>query len=333
MSGAYTHGANGTDEQAAPKAQPTWDELKAQAHARIKQADIDHWHAHGYVIVEGFLSPEELAACVEGFHTYMPAWDEYVRRRPMYEDMQGSTGKVPPGWVRHQFPYDSTALNRAALHPFLVAFAERLMGHSSSSILLSHGFILGKYAGKADYDQELHQDYSNNTLVVPRRGVHSIDIPMIVYFTDVTAELGPTYVCPAEHTQHLPPNGKRHHSREAYPELYAHERPALAPAGSVLIYSMRTFHRGSRMLASEGLRFSMFTGFHTANTPWLGSHSFQWAGGKHEMDRFVTHASPRERELVGFPPVGDDYWNDDECRRGVAQRYPDMDMTPYGGRD
>ena len=46
------------------------------------------------------------------------------------------------------------------------------------------------------------------------------------------------------------------------------------------------------------------------------------------MDHFLTKATPRERELVGFPAPGDPYWNE-ESLAGVAARYPGMDMSPY----
>ena len=106
--------------------------------------------------------------------------------------------------------------------------------------------------GKADYDQELHSDYSNNTLVYPSAARTLIDIPMIVYYTDVTVDLGPTYVVSAELTRDLPPTGRRFCSRADYPQFYAAEKPATMPAGSALIYSMTTLHRGSAMRASEG---------------------------------------------------------------------------------
>ncbi len=54
---------------------------------------------------------------------------------------------------------------------------------------MSHGAIVGKYAGRADYDQELHEDYTNNTLAFPASGRQMIDVPMIVYYTDVTDDL------------------------------------------------------------------------------------------------------------------------------------------------
>ena len=292
----------------------------------INQADIDHWHQHGYVIIERFLSAAEIDAARENLYRYLPTWEEYVTRGPAFADLHGTSHRGSPGWVRYEFPYAGQALNKVALHPFLVAFAERLVGHDR--IALSHGAIVGKYAGKGNYDQEFHPDYSNNTLAFPKDGTGIIDIPMIVYHTDVTIDLGPTYVVSKEHTGHLLTDGHRFHSRHEFPELYAVERPATVPAGSVLIYDMRTFHRGSAMRAAEGVRFSQFTAFHTTGPGWLGSTSFQGTGGSAEMDAFITQASPRERDLIGFPAPGDLYW-DEETVAGVAARYPGMDMGPY----
>jgi ectoine hydroxylase-related dioxygenase (phytanoyl-CoA dioxygenase family) len=292
----------------------------------IDQADIDHWHQHGYVIIERFMSDAEIDAVREDLYRYLPTWEEYATRAPVFSDLHGTSHRSTPGWVRYEFPYLGRALNKVALHPFLIAFAERLVGHDR--IALSHGAIVGKYAGKGDYDQELHPDYTNNTLAFPKDGTGIIDIPMIVYHTDVTVDLGPTYVVSKEHTRHLVADGRRFHSRREFPELYATERPATMPAGSVLIYDMRTFHRGSAMRADEGVRFSQFTAFHTTGPSWLGSTSFQGAGGSPAMDDLITHASPRERELIGFPAPGDPYW-DEETIAGVAARYPGIDMSPY----
>jgi hypothetical protein len=46
------------------------------------------------------------------------------------------------------------------------------------------------------------------------------------------------------------------------------------------------------------------------------------------MQRFVERASPRQRELIGIPPVGHEYW-DETTLVGMAARYADMDMAPY----
>jgi ectoine hydroxylase-related dioxygenase (phytanoyl-CoA dioxygenase family) len=292
----------------------------------IDQADVDHWHQHGYVIIKEFLDPDELKAAHENLFQYLPTWQEYSERAPLFRNLHGSSSRSAPGWIRYEFPYAGEALNQVALHPFLVGFVERLVGHGN--LLASHGAIVGKYSGRADYDQELHEDYTNNTLAFPSSGTKMIDVPMIVYYTDVTEELGPTYIVSREHTHNLSPTGRRFYTREDYPELYEHEKPATLPAGSVLIYSMRAVHRGSAMRAREGARLSQFVAFHTAGYPWLGSHSFQGLGDLPEMHHLVTHASPRQRQLLGFPSPGDPYWTN-ETLAGVAARYPDMDMIPY----
>ncbi len=127
----------------------------------IDQSDIDHWLEHGYVVIEEFLAPEELKAARENLYEYLPSWQEYSERAPLFRNMQGSSGLSAPGWVRYEFPYVGDALNQVALHPFLVGFVERLVGHTN--LLMSHGAIVGKYAGRADY-------WAPETLQVSRRG-------------------------------------------------------------------------------------------------------------------------------------------------------------------
>ncbi|KZO98347.1 hypothetical protein CALVIDRAFT_596879 [Calocera viscosa TUFC12733] len=313
----------------------TWAEAKARYAKAIKQEDLDHWHKHGYVVIERFLDQEELAAIHADFQDYMPTWDEYKQHKRRYQGYEGQTwrrrGQGNFGIIRDEFPYDGDAVNMMATHPFLVAFCERLVGHDD--LFLSHGAIVGKYAGKGDYDQPLHADYSGNTMVIPAHNKEWIDIPMLLYYSDVTVDLGPTYVVSQEVTEplNLVADGFRFHTREQFPELYKVEQPNVVPAGSVLIYSMRTFHRGSRMLAKEGARFTQFTAFHVKGVPWLGSATFQGNAGSAEMDRYLTHASPEQRVLVGFPPVGSPYWKEKDALEGVANRYPKMDLRPYGG--
>ena len=286
-------------------------------------------------MIERFLSPEELEDVHKGIQQYMPTYDEYKAHPYVYKGfygagMRGSGGNAEI--VRNEFPYGPMALNEVAMHPFLVAFSERLTG--TDKLHLSHGAITGKYAGKGNFDQELHADYSGNTYVIPQKSVEWLDIPMIIYHSDVTIDLGPTYVVSQKHTEHLKlvEDGIRHHSREKFPEIYKYEKPNLVPAGSVLIYQMRTFHRGSAMHAKDGARFIQFTAFHNASIPWMGSMYHQNKMGAPEMLNFIQKADPAMRSMVGFPPVGHDYWKDPEARFGVSNRYPEMDMTPYGGK-
>lgn len=279
----------------------------------------EHWREHGYVITR-LLDDTEVAAAVDAIHEYMPPWEEYARHRRWHGETVGLTG-----FIRVDFPFSGDALNWTTIHPELVGFAERVL--RTKRIMLSHGQLGGKYAGTRDFEQPLHVDYGNNMLVVPRRDEVTFDFPALLYYTDVTVDLGPTYVVPQDVTRE-DPLVPRHRDRDEFPELYEHEFPVTVPAGHVLIYSMRTFHRGSRMLAEEGLRFAQNIGFKRCDTTFCGQETFQHEGGRPEMDRFLEKATPRERELVGFPAVGDPYWTD-EMVEAVALRYPNLDLSLY----
>jgi hypothetical protein len=283
----------------------------------ITDSDYQHWRDHGYVVVK-VLEDTDVKAATANVHQYMPSWEEYTATPLRYPE-------AAKGTVNRTFPFTGTALNAVSVHAELLSFAERVL--RSTRLMIDESQLIGKYAGGPDFDQSLHLDYTNTTLACPKRDDQIVDLPMITYYTDVTLELGPTYLVPQDLTRHLPLNPRRR-DRERFPEMYESEIAITVPAGSTLVYSMRTWHRGSAMTAATGARYSHHMGFRRADVPWCGQFTFQHEGGRPEMDDFLEAASPRQRELVGFPPVGDPYW-DAETIAGVAGRYPGMDMGPY----
>jgi len=46
------------------------------------------------------------------------------------------------------------------------------------------------------------------------------------------------------------------------------------------------------------------------------------------MLRFMIEASPRQRELLGFPQPGDSLWTESFIE-GMVTRYPGFDPAPY----
>lgn len=100
------------------------------------------------------------------------------------------------------FPYRAWALNRLCVYPDLVDAAERFLG---SKNLESYKIELwAKYAGATSYDQRLHRDFGNHTLVVPRAdGLHAQMTTFIQLF-DVTEHDAPTRVVPPQYTRDLP---------------------------------------------------------------------------------------------------------------------------------
>ena len=85
------------------------------------------------------------------------------------------------------------------------------------------------------------------------------------------------------------------------------------------------------MLTENGHRIVQFTGYHSASAPWMAPLDHQARMGSKESHKFLVHADPRQREMIGFPGVGHEYWKEEEVREGVSMRYRDMDMRPYGG--
>jgi hypothetical protein len=150
---------------------------------------------------------------------------------------------------------------------------------------------------------------------------------MILYYVDVTPDLGPTHVVSRDLTADVPlvPYIR---SRSQYPELYELERPVLVPAGSLVAYDLRTFHRGSAMKRPQGVRFSHHIAYRRADAHWVGYMYWANHGLVESWQLLLEAATPRQREVFGVPPLGHPYWTT-ETIAGMAARYPNMDMRPY----
>ena len=296
-----------------------------EAHPRIiADQDYRSYCENGYLLVRDFLTPQELEALRRNVSRYAPNAEELAATPQRYETLLKNSGLLQ--W---DFPFVDDALNDVSTHPELIRFSEEMLG--TTDILLSQSILWTKYAGTDDFGQDLHLDYDENSLVYPNGTGDYDQIAMILYYSDITPDLGPTYVVPWQDGR--PAGGDllwpNYRSRDDYPDLYARERAIVAPAGSLLITSIRTFHRGSAIAAREGARFTHHLLYQSARHPWMGRYR-QWPryGTESVMAGFIARATPRQRSALGFPPPGDEYWNP-QTIAGVAARYPGIDMTPY----
>jgi hypothetical protein len=287
---------------------------------RITQAQTDQLLRHGFTIVPQFLAADELAAARKNILAYFPTAEELAATPQRY----GSIIEDPEH-LQVEFPFADDALNNISTHPELIDFVEKLLG--THEILLSQAAIWAKYAGTGDFDQGLHLDYQGNTLVVPRDDGPFRQVNMILYYTDVGPDLGPTYVVSREKTRDLP-LWPTHRTRKKDPKLYENEKPVLAQAGDLLIFSMRTWHRASDIAADFGARFSHHFVWRAAAHAFQGYHQWSQMGENEDLQRFIAATTPRQREVLGFPPPGHAYWND-ETLAATAMRYPKMDLKPY----
>jgi ectoine hydroxylase-related dioxygenase (phytanoyl-CoA dioxygenase family) len=293
---------------------------------RIRPEHYDHYRNHGYVAVPDFIDSEQIAAARTDIARYTPEpaeLEETPRKfAPLLRD---------PGLLQWDFPFEGETLNRISVDDELLDFTETIL--EVDDVLLMQSIVWAKYAGTSSFDQELHMDYDENTLVYPRGGAGFDQILMLLYYTDITSDMGPTYVVSWEDGRPNVPDDAlwpNYRSREEYPELYAKEQPLLVSAGTLMIMSIRTFHRGSAITATSGLRLTHHLGFCSASNPWMGRYR-QWPhfGTEPAMSSFLAGATPRQRTAIGFPAPDHPYWNE-ATLAGVAARYPGIDLQGYG---
>ena len=287
---------------------------------RITDQHADQLRTRGYAIVPNFLTPEELQRAAQNVARYFPSDEERLATPERYGSILED-----PEHLQIEFPFAGDALNDISTHPELISFAERML--ETREVMLSQAAIWAKYAGTGDFEQGLHLDYQGNTLVVPRDDGAFRQINMILYYSDVNTDLGPTYVVPHDKTAHLP-LWPTHRTRKKDPQLYKDERPILAQPGTLFIFSMKTWHRASAITAESGARFSHHFIWRGAAYNFAGFHLWSQLGENPDLQHFIARATPRQREVLGFPPPGHEYWNK-ETLTAVALRYPKMDMTPY----
>lgn len=277
---------------------------------------IDRFATHGWVVVPDVLDAANIDAANKSLGRIYPSAAELRAAPESYDWIRdGQFGGV------RLWPVDDVLLDLLPLDARIVAIAESLMG--TTDIRLLRAGYQAKYAGAADYAQVLHYDYPNHSLVVP--GDDDI-VGFFVYLSDVTEDLGPTMLLSDQVRGAVTPD-RTHPDPTTWPELYAAERPAVGPAGSVLAYRSTTYHRGSAFTAEEGRRLTL--GFTYAKpAPWTGYTSFPRLGEERGLINAIVAASPRQRELFGFPAVGDPYWTPLTVA-AVARRFLGMDTSAY----
>ena len=283
----------------------------------------ERWEDDGWCVAPSLVPAGDVAAAVADLGRFYPTAEEFAadadpeRNRPLRAESHA---------VVHRFPFDSDALNRVVLHERLTELAEALLG--TTDLLLYQGLLSAKYSdGAPDEDQLLHADFGNHTLVVPRHDVGYQQLETFVYLTDVAPDTAATRMVSRRLTADIPVE-RTYLGWDRHPELYEAEVPASGPAGSVLLYRPDTYHRGVPISAPGTARFMLHVSFKPAGTDWLGSQAWPSSAEGLPWHRVVHGATLRQLLLLGFPEPGHPYWTP-ATLRGVAARYPGLDMAPW----
>jgi hypothetical protein len=282
-------------------------------------AAVEQWRTDGWCLLEGLFAPEEVDAGVAEVQRYFPSAEQVAGGDAADFNLSWDTPKPV-------FPFRGDALNALALHDSLIDLAEDLLG--TDQVRLYQGTASAKYTGSHhDYEQLLHADYGNHTLVVPRDDVGYQHLLLFVYLSDVTPDRAATRIVPRSLTGGIPVE-RTYLALDEYADLYAAEVPACGPAGTVLAYRPDVYHRGTALRAPASSRFLLHVAYKPVATDWAGYHTFPVHGESPEWHRFVRHATPRQLIALGFPEPGHPYWTT-ETLLGVSARYPALDMSPW----
>jgi hypothetical protein len=273
-----------------------------------------HYDEHGYVILPAYLSPEDLGPARATMGALFPTREQFHAdpSPDVYE-------------LSYRFPYKVVEWSLLTVSAPLVRLGEALLGTRDLRVNEAHNWA--KFTGARDYEQELHRDYGNHTLVAPTADPAFGEVEMFIWIDDVPDDAGPTHIVSRTVTAHLPPGlpGLRRHNA---PEIYAAEVSAAGPAGTVLAYRNDTFHRGTAMTGPEGARYALKVSFMARHVHWTDRLGLMQTCGSPEWIDFVNRATPRMLELFGFPPPGDRYWTADTFA-GTCARYPDADLSAF----
>jgi hypothetical protein len=279
------------------------------------------WRRHGFVLLPSFLDAADIAPARAGLTGVFPTAEAFHADpdRGAFARYRDEFGGIT------NFPFDSLDLCMLAVHPRLIRLAEIILGTDDLRVYTIEAWA--KFTGAADYRQAHHRDYLNHTPLVPSGQAPFRQLEMFVYLSDVSVEHGPTHLVSKTVTGSVPalPHA---YLPEQRPQWYDAEIPAAGPAGTVLAYSVDTFHRGTAMRAPGGARYTIQVNFRAAPNEWMTRHSWGDRSFEPAWTPFVERATPRQLLLFGFPPAGHPYWTD-ETLTGMAERYPGLDVSAW----
>jgi nitrite reductase/ring-hydroxylating ferredoxin subunit len=280
------------------------------------------WERHGWCVIQGAIPVEDLVAAQSAVEQLFPPAAEMDSGRDTERTIPWRTWDAE--WP--QFPFRSTRLNKIVVHDVVIELARELLG--TADVRLYQALASAKYTNQpSGFNQLLHTDYPNHTLVVPRRDFGYQHLETFIYLSDVSAHGGATRMVSRTKTADIPVEQHTLNLND-YRHLYEEPGDASGPAGSIAAYSPDVYHRSVDLTAPGASRFMLHVAYVPAGLDWVGYHAWPTKGFSPEWHKFVSQATPRQLAVLGFPEPGHPYWTD-ETLAGVAARYPGLDMGPW----
>ena len=289
----------------------------------LSPALASRWRTDGWCVIPGAFSGDELAAAQATIGSLFPSAEDMDS---WMDDERTSKWRTSDGAPWPEFPFDSAALNGLAVSHALIDMAQELL--ATDDVRLYQGTFTAKYSDQSSgFNQLLHTDYPNHTILVPRPDDGYQQLETYIYLSDVTVDDGATRLVSRRLTEHIPV--EQHTLRfDDYAHLYDEPGDASGPAGSVVAYRPDVYHRAVDFSARGRSRFMLHVAYRPAAAEWAGYQAWPFKGFTPAWHNFVQGADVRQLTVTGFPAPGHPFWTD-ETLRGVQARYPGLDMGPW----
>jgi hypothetical protein len=242
----------------------------------LSNEQVQKFHNDGYLFLENIFPPDVIENAVLAANELWPE--------------NAATPSISPKFF--SFPFEDARLNEITLHPNLLAIMCQLLQVHLSDLRLTQSACFAKRGLTNDQNvndvatdysrhggnQPMHLDFGNNTLLTPARSKFLWNDPEevqgILYYVDHTDISGGTAVVaglqhtgiPAKYGGWLPDE----HEDDPRPSLYSKERKVAYRIGSMLLFQLGTWHRGTPVIHGR-LRRIHHLCFRKAAATWIGS--------------------------------------------------------------
>jgi hypothetical protein len=281
------------------------------------------WEAHGWCVIPSVIPADVLQAAQSAVEHLFPTAQEMDSG---VENERTAPWRTTFDAKWPEFPYRSRTLSRLPFLDEVLEVATSFLG--SDDLRLYMSVISAKYANQSSgYNQLLHADFPNHSLLVPQPADRYPQLELFIYLSDVGAADGATRMVSRARTGHIPIE-QHTLSYAEFPDLYDDAGIAEGPAGSIVAYQPDVYHRSVDLTEPGHRRVMMHASYRLAAAEWSQYQAWAFSGFSPEWHNFVQAARPAELALLGFPKPGHAYWTDDSIRR-VNARYPGLDMSPW----
>ena len=312
---------------------------------KLTQDQLDAFHRDGYIMVENLFDPNAIAAALrdmehifygKSFAEYLADLDKTGKAdsvEPTVSNVVAHYGDTEHG--RAQFPTGHDALDRLIENEdYLDVFAQCL-GTDDASYCNAHLFMRSGPTDKRYPEhpwQGYHADHGTNTFLPLSKAIGSFDyVNSGVYLHDVDDDGAPMHVIPGSHRQaadvYLRSEDGLDDIRKV-PE-FAEPVPTTAKAGSALFYSSYLVHAAIPFENKRKQRAFWTLSMARGDTSRWTKLANPWSGPEQQFFRpFWEKTTARVRTLFGWPAPGHPFYSETTLR-GIATRFPKMDLTPY----